>query len=69
MQRIFDIILSGIALLLLLPFFLPLICILRVTGEGEVFFSQERMGKGGSLFSLYKFATMLKDSPNIGSEL
>lgn len=67
MQRIFDIILSGIALLLLLPFLLPLILILRVTGEGEVFFSQERMGKGGSLFSLYKFATMLKDSPNIGS--
>jgi len=67
MRRIFDIILSGIALLLLLPFLLPLIFILRVTGEGEVFFSQERMGKGGSLFSLYKFATMLKDSPNIGS--
>lgn len=67
MQRIFDIILSGISLLLLLPFLLPLIFILRMTGEGEVFFSQERMGKGGSLFSLYKFATMLKDSPNIGS--
>ena len=46
---------------------LPIILLLRITGEREVFFSQERMGKGGSLFSLHKFATMLKDSPNIGS--
>ena len=67
MQRFFDIIFSGIALVLLSPLLLPLMFILRVTGEGEIFFPQSRVGRGGKHFKLYKFATMLKDSPNIGS--
>lgn len=67
MQRFFDIIFSGIALTLLSPFFLPLMFILRITGEGEVFFSQNRVGLGGKNFKLYKFATMLKDSPQMGT--
>ena len=41
--------------------------ILRVTGEGEIFFPQNRVGRGGKHFKLYKFATMLKDSPNMGT--
>ena len=41
--------------------------ILRFTGEGEVFFRQARVGKGGRPFGLLKFATMLKDSPNLGT--
>lgn len=67
MQRFFDIVFSGIALVLLSPLLLPLIFILRVTGEGEIFFTQSRVGRGGKNFKLYKFATMLKDSPNIGT--
>ena len=67
MQRLFDLVISGLSILVLSPLLLPIILLLRITGEGEVFFSQERMGKGGSLFSLHKFVTMLKDSPNIGS--
>lgn len=67
MQRLFDIVISGLAILVLSPMLLPIILLLRFTGEGEVFFSQERIGKDGSLFSLHKFATMLKDSPNIGT--
>jgi lipopolysaccharide/colanic/teichoic acid biosynthesis glycosyltransferase len=67
MQRLFDLLISGLSILILSPLLLPIILLLRITGEGEVFFSQERMGKDGSLFSLHKFATMLKDSPNIGS--
>ena len=67
MQRLVDIAISGLAIILLIPLALPIILLLQVTGEGEVFFSQERIGKGGTLFSLHKFATMLKDSPNIGS--
>ena len=50
-----------------MPFLLPVILILRFTGEGEVFYIQERAGQAGNSFGLYKFATMLKDSPNIGA--
>lgn len=67
MQRFFDIIFSGFALVILSPLLLPLILILRLTGEGEIFFLQNRVGQGGKDFKLYKFATMLKDSPNIGT--
>ena len=67
MIRTLDIILSGLALLALSPLLLPLTVILKFSGEGEVFFAQSRVGRGGECFRLYKFATMLKDSPNIGS--
>lgn len=67
MQRFFDIIFSLLALLVLCPLLLPIVIVLKLTGEGEVFFLQKRVGKGGNLFNLLKFATMLKDSPSIGS--
>ena len=67
MERFFDILLSGTALLVLAPIFLVVILILRFSGEGEVFFSQNRVGKNKEIFRLQKFATMLKDSPNIGT--
>ena len=67
MTRFFDLLFSIIALLLLSPFLVPIVLILRFTGECEVFFLQERIGKNGKKFKLYKFATMLKNSPNIGS--
>ena len=67
MQRLLDILFSGMALIVLSPLLIPVVVILRLTGEGEVFFPQERVGKNGRLFKLYKFATMLKDSPNIGT--
>jgi len=38
-----------------------------LTGEGEIFFFQERVGIDGDLFKLYKFSTMIKNSPNIGT--
>jgi len=65
--RFLDIFFSTIALLVLLPLFIPVVCVLRFTGEGEVFFSQKRVGKNAKQFNLLKFATMLKDSPSIGS--
>lgn len=68
-KRFLDILLSGMALLVFLPFGLLIALILRFTGEGEVFYRQARVGKNGKLFQLLKFATMLKDSPNLGSGL
>jgi lipopolysaccharide/colanic/teichoic acid biosynthesis glycosyltransferase len=67
MQRFFDIFLSGLALLVLSPMLLPIAIILRLTGEGEIFYKQPRVGYKGELFEILKFATMLKDSPNMGT--
>lgn len=67
MKRVFDILLSFTSLLVLAPLLIPIVFILRLTGEGEIFFPQERIGKNGERFALLKFATMLKDSPNIGT--
>jgi lipopolysaccharide/colanic/teichoic acid biosynthesis glycosyltransferase len=67
MDRFFDIFFSGVALLVLSPLLVPLLFLLKFTGEGEVFFLQERVGKHGKKFKLFKFATMLKNSPNIGT--
>ena len=66
-KRIFDFSISLIGLLFLIPIFLPIMIILKFTGEGEVFYLQKRMGRNNSFFYIYKFATMLKDSPNIGT--
>ncbi len=67
MERFFDIFFSGLALLVLSPLFIILILILRFSGEGEIFFLQERIGKDNKPFMLFKFATMLKNSPHIGT--
>jgi lipopolysaccharide/colanic/teichoic acid biosynthesis glycosyltransferase len=67
MQRLLDVLFSSIALIILSPLLLLTALILKFTGEGEVFFIQDRVGKNGQLFKLFKFATMLKNSPSIGS--
>ena len=67
MQRLADIILSLIALFLLSPIFLVTVVVLRFTGEGEVFYKQLRVGRSGNNFGILKFATMLKNSPSMGT--
>ena len=67
MQRLFDIFFSGLALIMLSPLLIPIAIILKFSGEGEVFFAQQRVGLNGKMFDLLKFATMLKDSPHIGT--
>lgn len=58
---------SLVALTLLLPVFIPIIIILRFTAEGEIFYFQERIGLNNSRFQIWKFATMLKNSMNMGT--
>ena len=67
MQRLLDILFSGVALLILAPLLVPIMILLRLTGEGEIFYVQQRVGANGRMFGLLKFATMLKNSPNIGT--
>ena len=66
-KRSLDIVVSFVALIILLPIFIPIIIILRFTAEGEVFYFQERIGINNSKFQIWKFATMLKNSMNMGS--
>ena len=66
-KRSLDIVVSFIALVILLPFFIPIIIILKFSGEKEVFYFQERIGINNSKFQIWKFATMLKNSLNMGS--
>jgi lipopolysaccharide/colanic/teichoic acid biosynthesis glycosyltransferase len=65
MKRMLDIVLSLTALILLSPLLILVALVLCCTGEGCVFYRQLRVGRGGRSFHLYKFATMLKDSPNL----
>jgi lipopolysaccharide/colanic/teichoic acid biosynthesis glycosyltransferase len=64
-QRMFDLIFSATFLIILLPIFLPIVLFLKLTGEGEVFYYQNRIGLNGNNFKIIKFATMKKNSPNI----
>ncbi len=66
-KRIIDIILSLIALSVLMVIFIPIIILLRLTGEGEIFYFQKRVGYQNQYFYIWKFATMLKNSPNMGT--
>lgn len=67
LKRLLDIIVSLITLIILLPIFIPVIIILRFSAEGEVFYLQERYGIYNSKFKIFKFATMLKNSMNMGA--
>ena len=66
-KRLLDILVSLIALTILLPLFIPIVILLRITAEGEVFYFQERIGLNNSRFQIWKFATMLKNSMNMGT--
>jgi len=66
-KRTIDLLIASLALVLLSPILIPAIIILKFTGEHEVFYFQKRVGYKNKLFSIWKFATMLKNSPNIGT--
>tara|TARA_B100000963_G_scaffold360524_1_gene391716 strand:+ start:2893 stop:3558 length:666 start_codon:yes stop_codon:yes gene_type:complete len=66
-KRLLDVFVSLFSLIILLPVFIPIIIILRFSAEGEVFYFQERYGIHNSKFKIWKFATMLKNSINIGT--
>ena len=67
LKRILDFLAAATALCLLLPLFLPIMLVLRFSAEGAVFYKQLRIGLNSQPFWIWKFATMLKNSPNMGS--
>ena len=66
-KRFFDIFFSALVLIILFPIFFVIVILLKCTGEGEIFYRQKRVGYKNNIFDILKFATMLKNSPNIGT--
>lgn len=60
-----DIIVSGIALIILAPLLIPIMIGLKLTGEGHIWYKQERIGYKNRTFLIWKFATMLENSQNM----
>jgi lipopolysaccharide/colanic/teichoic acid biosynthesis glycosyltransferase len=67
LKRLIDILIATIALILLSPIFIPSIIILLLSGEHRIFYFQKRIGYKNRSFNICKFATMLKNSPNMGT--
>lgn len=63
-KRLFDIVVSAIALIILSPMFLVICFLLLLTPDSGVFFSHERRGRKGRPFKIYKFQTMKNSTPN-----
>ena len=66
-KRILDIVIAGFAFIILSPILIPVMIILKFTGENEIFYFQKRLGYKNTPFNIWKFATMLKNSPSIGT--
>ena len=60
LKRTLDITLSGLALIVLLPVFLVLAVLIKKDSPGPVIFRQERVGRGGQKFNMYKFRSMVQ---------
>ena len=58
LKRTFDLIVSALAIVLLLPLWLLVALVIKLDSKGPVFYTQERVGMDGRLFLLYKFRTM-----------
>ncbi|MCX8020070.1 MAG: sugar transferase [Chitinophagaceae bacterium] len=65
-KRFFDVLFSLLLLLILFPLFILIVIVMLLAGEKEIFFFQERVGFKNKIFKIWKFATMLKNSPNMG---
>lgn len=67
LKRLFDLFIALLFLTITSPIFIVTIIILKFTGEGDVFYLQNRVGFNNKNFKIFKFATMVKNSPNIGT--
>ncbi len=67
MKRLFDLFASTIGFLVLLPLFVLITILIKVNSKGSIFYLQERIGKNGKVFKIYKFRTMISDADKQGS--
>ena len=66
-KRVFDITVSGIVLLLILPFFLIIAIAIKIDSRGPVFYRQERVTQYGKRFKIFKFRSMVTGADKKGS--
>lgn len=69
LKRVFDIVASGIAIIILLPVWLGVSVAIKRDSKGPVFFKQERRTKDGRIFWMYKFRSMVVDAEKTGTGL
>lgn len=65
-MRFFDVLISGLALILLAPLFLLIGVLIKLDSQGPVFHRAKRVGQGGATFTLYKFRSMLPNADRRG---
>jgi exopolysaccharide biosynthesis polyprenyl glycosylphosphotransferase len=65
-KRLLDVVISILCLFLFSPVFLIFSIMIKASSKGPVFYSQERVGKFGKPFTIYKFRTMVKDAETNG---
>jgi exopolysaccharide biosynthesis polyprenyl glycosylphosphotransferase len=68
-KRLFDIVVSAILLVLLLPIFLAVGLAIRLEDPGPILFKQQRVGRWGKLFTMWKFRSMYTDAEERKKEL
>jgi lipopolysaccharide/colanic/teichoic acid biosynthesis glycosyltransferase len=69
LKRIFDLVISLLALIIVSPLLLILAIAIRLESKGSPFFKQMRAGKNRSTFMVYKLRTMVQDAGKIGPEI
>ena len=68
-KRFFDLIMSSIGLIVLLPLFVIIAILIRINSRGEIFFRQTRVGLHGKEFKIHKFRTMITNAEQIGEKI
>jgi lipopolysaccharide/colanic/teichoic acid biosynthesis glycosyltransferase len=68
-KRALDVTASAVGLVLLSPVFLVIAALIKLEGHGPVFFRQDRVGRGGGTFRIWKFRTMRADAEQRGGAL
>lgn len=69
LKRIMDILCSVTGLIILTPIFLIVGALIRLESKGSVIFSQERIGKDGNIFKMYKFRSMVVNAEELKEKL
>jgi lipopolysaccharide/colanic/teichoic acid biosynthesis glycosyltransferase len=69
LKRSFDILVSLIALILLAPLFFICAVVIKLTSRGPVFYKGRRVGRGGDIFLMHKFRSMVADADQMGTDL